>query len=996
MWRTEDTDEGQDLVYDGMEAGIAPSPHKGTANIQNANISTEQGEVLASFGRTAQQQAAISNGTLTPDGATLFDAPANLKAGQWISVSASTVTSITAATNPTTVAMDYLVVGGGGAGGQAKDSNSGAGGGGGGGQVVAASAVAFDVQKYTITVGATKEAAQSLPRGGNGNISSIVEADATTVATAEGGGTGGIGYDGVSPTSNFNGGATTNGGGGGAGASNGDAGTGGVSTNQGDGGNAFDGGATANSSGGGGGSTAGVGANGTSGTGGAGANGTANSITGVSVTYGGGGGGGGNNSAVGGTGGGGRSSLNANVAPTAGTDGLGGGGGGAFVTNDVFLAGGAGGSGVVIISYVTGSALCTGGSVSYTATNTVHTFTENDQFEVLWINPGGMYYVSYASGGKIKLSAKYDPYCANALTHGTTGSITFSTVATPGAALAKATERFGTATSNEYRYYALDNSGYVWVWDTNVYDTNGTGWMLPDPSNYSTLGFTGMNVLNGWLFCLNPAQIMAKPTVALGRLFAKGTNMDLVNPFPTHINYAHVGNQGKLRYTDLNFIGEIFPFNGALTNVPDIQSYGKYTAVTTAGTVTALINGSLPYAQTSTGTTQRIPVVFFTDEYGTVPTALINNTVYWIEYSYIDDTFEVYETSTSFTALDIATGAAGNQYFNTFGVFGEAGVNGVNTTLSFSQQRVVLPTNEVAQSIVEIGNNILIGGKTNVVYPWNQIDATPSDFIELPENDVKTMINVNNMAYIFAGNKGNIYITNGSVASLALKVPDYVAGVPGTPNSYIEPYFTWFDSMFLRGRVYFSILDQTATKAGNCGGVWSFIPTGNMASTDSGLSLRLENQNSYGDYDGCARILIPNQEQNAISPQYWSWWQDSYTTGLSTFGVDITASTPVTTFVIETDLIPTGTLLSKDTFTQLEYKLSTNALSGDTVQLYYRLNSTDAWASCGTARIETDYPLSGYYDMAFQKTQWLQFRAVCSTPGTTASSFTRLAQIRLR
>ena len=104
-WRIEETDEGQDLVWDGVEFGIASSPTKGTANIQNANISTESGEVLASFGRTAQQQAAISNGTLTPDGATLFDAPASLKAGTWISVSASTVTSISTTTSPTTVSV---------------------------------------------------------------------------------------------------------------------------------------------------------------------------------------------------------------------------------------------------------------------------------------------------------------------------------------------------------------------------------------------------------------------------------------------------------------------------------------------------------------------------------------------------------------------------------------------------------------------------------------------------------------------------------------------------------------------------------------------------------------------------------------------------------------------------------------------------------------------------------------------------------------------------
>ena len=87
-WRNEETDEGQDIVYDGMEFGIAPSPIKGTANLQNVNIATQNGEVMASYARTAQQQAAITNGTLTPDGATNFTGPSTLKAGTWISVSA--------------------------------------------------------------------------------------------------------------------------------------------------------------------------------------------------------------------------------------------------------------------------------------------------------------------------------------------------------------------------------------------------------------------------------------------------------------------------------------------------------------------------------------------------------------------------------------------------------------------------------------------------------------------------------------------------------------------------------------------------------------------------------------------------------------------------------------------------------------------------------------------------------------------------------------------
>jgi hypothetical protein len=984
-WRIEPTDEGEDLVYDGMEAGIAPSPHKGTANIQNANISTEQGEVLASFGRTAQQQAAISNGTLTPDGATLFDAPANLKAGQWISVSASTVTSISTTTSPSTASIEYLIVGGGAGGG--PGFQSGAGGGGGAGEYIA-STTTLAVGSFAVAVGYAGTGGTGLSKGISGGSSSIA-----TIDTAVGGGGGGLGVDNVSPSSALDGNGGASGGGGGGG-NTGYQGTGGTGSAGNNGGAGHANATTNNRAGGGGGGSGGAGQAGASAVGGAGGAGTTNSISGSAVFYAAGGGGGsvgtkgeGGSNNAGGDGGDNGAGVDATTPGSAG-------GGGS--SNSADNGGGDGAAGIVIISYTTNSIVASGGVVSQVGGKTIHTFTTDGVFQVLSINKTNLYYVSYAVGGKIKLSAKYDPYEENELTHGTTGSITFSTVTTPGAALAKATERFGTATSNEYRYYVLDNNGYVWVYDTNVFDTNGTTWMLPDPNSYSILSFTGMNILNGWLLCLNNDRMYGKPTCDLGSTFLNASNIFFVNPFPTHINYAYVGNQGKLYYTDLNYIGELFPTTSLLTTLANVQSYCSYTASTTTGTVSSVINGSIPFTYTATGATARIPAVFFTDVYGTAPTNLSGGIVYWIEYDLDAETFEVYAASTGGSAIDMATGATGKQYFNTFGIFGNAGVSGSSSTVQFTQQRVNLPAYEVAQCLVEVGNVVIIGGKSNVLYPWNQIDAIPSDFIELPENDVKTMINVNNMAYIFAGNKANIYISNGSVASLALKIPDYCAGVPGTPNSYIEPYFTWFDSMFLRGRVYCSVLDQTATKAGNTGGVWSFIPSGNMSSTDTGLSLRLENQNSYGDYDGCARILIPNEEQNAISPQYWSWWQDSYTTGLSTFGIDTTASTPVTTFVIETDLIPTGTLLSQDTFTQLEYKLSTNAISGDTVQLYYRLNSTAAWTSCGTAEIESSAPLSGYYNMAFQKTQWLQFRAVCSTPGTTASSFTRLAQIRLR
>ena len=53
-----------DIVISGFENGIGASPHKGLANLQNVNISTETGEVMASFNRVQQTQTGTT-GTLT-------------------------------------------------------------------------------------------------------------------------------------------------------------------------------------------------------------------------------------------------------------------------------------------------------------------------------------------------------------------------------------------------------------------------------------------------------------------------------------------------------------------------------------------------------------------------------------------------------------------------------------------------------------------------------------------------------------------------------------------------------------------------------------------------------------------------------------------------------------------------------------------------------------------------------------------------------------------
>ena len=289
-----------------------------------------------------------------------------------------------------------------------------------------------------------------------------------------------------------------------------------------------------------------------------------------------------------------------------------------------------------------------------------------------------------------------------------------------------------------------------------------------------------------------------------------------------------------------------------------------------------------------------------------------------------------------------------------------------------------------------------MGCKSNVIYSWNQVAPIPQDPIFLPENNVVNIITVNNMGYVFAGSKGNIYLTNGNAASAAISVPDYCAGIPGIPASYIEPYFTWGGAAFIRGRIYFSILDQTASKVGNCGGIWSFIPTQIFFyGQDVGLSLRLDNQNSYGTYSGYAPVIINSQTQNGIGAQYWAAWESDITS--PQYGIDFTSTGTRTPAIIETDLITTADFPDKKSFERISYKLAAPLWSGESVSISYRLNATDAYTSCGTAVVESATDIAGYFVANLEKTQLLQLKVTLNAITSTNQnvSFIRLLELRI-
>lgn len=283
------------------------------------------GAFLLPSGTTAQRPATPTNGMIRYNTTVgIFEA---YEEGEWKRLE----------TTDLPYDVSFLVVAGGGGGGA-----SGGGGGGAGGLKVGTLTL-IPPFSHPIVIGAGGAGGGSSGAGTNGSNSSV-----GTLVVATGGGGGGSSSAPAGKSGGSGGGGGTSGGGG--------VGSVGEGNNGGSG--------SANNNGGGGGGAGAVGGSAVTTTGGSGGAGVSLSISGSPASYAGGGAGYGSpTSGTGGIGGGGNTS-------TSGTANTGGGGGAYNGTG----AAGAGGSGIVIISYP-GPQRATGGTVTSSGGNTIHTFT---------------------------------------------------------------------------------------------------------------------------------------------------------------------------------------------------------------------------------------------------------------------------------------------------------------------------------------------------------------------------------------------------------------------------------------------------------------------------------------------------------------------------------------------------------------------------------------------------------------------------------------------
>lgn len=298
-------------------------------------------------------------------------------------------------------------------------------------------------------------------------------------------------------------------------------------------------------------------------------------------------------------------------------------------------------------------------------------------------------------------------------------------------------------------------------------------------------------------------------------------------------------------------------------------------------------------------------------------------------------------------------------------------------TYTYNTEALKLPGFDYATCIAELGTSLLIGGVQNFVYPWNRISKSYNYPLILPEYATRCIVTSNSTAYIFAGQRGNVYMTNGSNIDLFKKFPDYLSGV-------VDPYYTWTWAIYWKNQIYFSITARTNSNVSvdTFSGLWALdLTTG---------ALRFSNTLSHGLVTGSVPVILPMGNIRPTGDGLYTGWVNGATGGL-----DYTSGSPYTNYEtqIDSDLIPIGTFLNPNTLSNLEFKLARPMVSGEGIKISWRGNQTDAFTLVGENT--TVGTLSAIFTSNFQNTQWLQLRINMKSTASSPS-YVPLSEILIR
>lgn len=286
-------------------------------------------------------------------------------------------------------------------------------------------------------------------------------------------------------------------------------------------------------------------------------------------------------------------------------------------------------------------------------------------------------------------------------------------------------------------------------------------------------------------------------------------------------------------------------------------------------------------------------------------------------------------TGTSILTSTIATSAGHNCYYwsqsnylyfcnaSYVGSFQEIGIfnpwiDGTGAgTFTLQTTALALPHTDNATWIDSLGSQVYIAGLNSTnIYPWDGAANSFTKPLVCGETGIYFIKNINGIVYILAGDKGNIYSTNGYYVSFVTRVPEFLT------NGIAS--WTAIGAEF--GHLLFSF-----SSTGSYNGLWRLTPEGIMT---------LDNTSSSGA-GGIGTILTK------FDQIYFGGAVNNYV------GVDVTSKTVRQgqyNSVVQSGLYMIGTRTKPEKISYIEIQLA-SPTGNDTIRVSYRRNTAASWTT---------------------------------------------------
>ena len=257
---------------------------------------------------------------------------------------------------------------------------------------------------------------------------------------------------------------------------------------------------------------------------------------------------------------------------------------------------------------------------------------------------------------------------------------------------------------------------------------------------------------------------------------------------------------------------------------------------------------------------------------------------------------------------------------------------------SYTNGAGTVTSTQLITTMVEYGRNLLVGTDAGNIYQWDRADTQLTDVpFKFSAGRINQMITKENRIYITSGNRGNVYIGDGTNFQKMVKLK-WRQRRPYTSTTSLKA-----NAIALSPNGTLLIGTSTETDS---------FPSNSM----HGIHEVLLQPDKNGNYPTCFKNTISTGNTGTSQALYIGFiatsngttyigWQDG-----TTYGFDQVGGTGgiYTSATAETPLYQIGTRLDQITLNHLEFKLTTPLISGQSISLQFRKNLTDTYDTART------------------------------------------------